>query len=81
MVDLDASEKKFIDCMTNTCSHLPGEPVLPKDSLLYHKFTVLNEINNLRINGERISVELKQRIYNELFLAKKKVTKNLFWSI
>lgn len=75
MVDLDASEKKFIDCMTNTCSHLPGEPVLPKDSLLYHKFTVLNEINNLRINGERISVELKQRIYNELFLAKKKVTK------
>lgn len=75
MVDLDASEQNFIDCMTNTCSYLPGEPVLPKDSLLYHKFTVLNEINNLRINGERISVELKQRIYNELFLVKKKVTK------
>lgn len=75
LVDLDASEQKFIDKMTNTCTYLPGQAVLPKDSLLYHKFTVLNEINNLRINGERISVALKQRIYSELFLQKKKVTK------
>lgn len=75
MVDLDISEEKFIERMTNTCTYLPGEPVLPKDSLAYHKFTVLNEINNLRINGERISVELKHKIYNEVFLQKKKVTR------
>lgn len=75
MVDLDASEQGFIERMTNTCSYLPGEPVLPKDSLLYHKYTVLNEINNLRINDERVSVELKQRIYNEVFMQKKKVTR------
>ncbi|NLD87070.1 MAG: type II CRISPR RNA-guided endonuclease Cas9, partial [Clostridiales bacterium] len=75
MVDLDKSEQKFIESMTNTCTYLLGEPVLPKDSLLYHKFTVLNEINNLRINGERISVELKQRIYTDLFMKVKKVTR------
>lgn len=75
MVDLDASEQCFIEKMTNTCTYLPGEPVLPKDSLLYHKFMVLNEINNLSINGERISVELKQNIYRELFLRVKKVTR------
>lgn len=75
MVDLDASEDAFIRNLTGKCTYLPGEPVLPKDSLLYHKFTVLNEINNLRINGERIPVELKQRIYRELFLCKKKVSK------
>ena len=75
MVDLDASEQYFIEKMTNTCTYLPGEPVLPKDSLLYHKFMVLNEINNLSINGERISVELKQNIYRELFLRVKKVTR------
>ena len=75
MVDLDACEEEFIKKMTNTCTYLPGESVLPKDSLLYHKFMVLNEINNLRINGERISVELKQRIYKEVFLNKKKVTR------
>lgn len=75
MVDLDESENQFIKRMTNKCTYLPGEDVLPKDSLLYHKFTVLNEINNLRINGERISVELKQKIYNEVFMIKKKVTR------
>ena len=83
MVDLDASEEEFIKRMTNTCTYLPGETVLPKDSLLYHRFMVLNEINNLKINGERISVELKQRIYNEVFLQKKKVTRKylLSWLI
>lgn len=76
VVDFDASEEKFIRLMTNTCTYLPGEPVLPKCSLLYQKFTVLNEINNIRLYGERISAEVKQRLYNEKFLNKKKVTKN-----
>ena len=74
-VDLEASENEFIRKMTNTCSYLPGEPVLPKDSLLYHKFTVLNEINNIKINGNKIPVELKQRIYYEVFLSRKKVSR------
>ncbi|MCR5523982.1 MAG: type II CRISPR RNA-guided endonuclease Cas9 [Clostridia bacterium] len=75
MVDLDESENNFIKKMTNKCTYLPGEDVLPKDSLLYHKFTVLNEINNIRINDERISVDLKQDIYNNVFSVKKKVTR------
>lgn len=75
MVDLDMSEELFIKRMTNTCTYLPGETVIPKDSLCYQRFTVLNEINNIRINGERISVELKQRIYSDLFLRVKKVTR------
>ncbi len=74
VVDFEESEHEFIKALTNTCTYIPGEPVLPKDSLLYHKYEVLNEINNIRINGEKISVELKQRIFNELFLQKKKVT-------
>lgn len=74
-VDLDESENEFIRRMTNKCTYLPGEDVLPKSSLLYHRFTVLNEINNLKINGEKISVELKQDIYNNVFLAKKKITR------
>ncbi len=74
IVDLDESEKRFIQRMTNNCSYLPGEKVLPKDSLCYHKYMVLNEINNIRINGVRIPVEVKQGIYNDLFLKDKKVT-------
>lgn len=75
IVDLEASENEFIKKLTNKCSYIPGEDVLPKDSLAYHKFEVLNEINNLKIDGEKISVELKQRIYNEIFMMNKKVTR------
>lgn len=66
MVDLDKSEQKFISCMTNTCTYLPGEDVLPACSLLYSRFAVLNEINALKINQKSIPVEVKQEIYNEL---------------
>lgn len=75
IVDLEATEEAFINELTNKCSYIPGEDVLPKDSLAYHKFEVLNEINNLKIDGEKISVELKQRIFNEIFMTQKKVTR------
>ena len=75
VVDLDASEQEFIKKLTNTCTYLPGEHVIPKDSLCYHKYMVLNEINNLKINGQKIDVELKQSIYKDLFMTRKKVTR------
>lgn len=73
-VDLDASNEEFIKRMTNTCSYLAGEEVLPKSSLLYSRFEVLNEINNLKINGVSIDIKKKQMIFCELFMKKKKVT-------
>lgn len=72
-IDLDASEQAFIDKMTNQCSYLPGEDVLPKYSLLYCKYEVLNEINNIKINGQRITVDCKKEIFG-LFKRNKKVT-------
>lgn len=73
-VDLDKSEDGFIDRMTNSCTYLPGEDVLPKNSLIYSAFEVLNEINNIKINGNDIPVNIKQDIYNHVFLSPKKVT-------
>lgn len=79
MVDLEQSNKEFIQRMTNKCTYLIGEDVLPKNSLLYSKYMVLNELNNLRIRGNKISVNLKQELYKELFCTKAKVTgKGLF---
>ena len=75
MVDRDASEEAFIDRMTNTCTYLAGEDVLPQNSLLYQKFVVLNEINNIKLCGVPIDAELKQKIFNGLFMTKKKVTR------
>ena len=72
-IDLDASEQEFINKMTNQCSYLPGEDVLPKYSLLYCKYEVLNEINNIKVNGQKITVECKKQIFG-LFKRNKKVT-------
>lgn len=73
MIDFDASEREFIDRMTNTCSYLPSETVLPKNSLLYCRFTILNEINNIKVNGVPIPVKAKQGVFR-LFEERKKVT-------
>lgn len=73
-IDKKESAQYFIDRMVKHCTYLNQEQVLPKNSLLYEKFTVLNELNNLRINGEKISVKLKQSIYNDLFKTGQKVT-------
>ena len=73
-VDLDASEEEFIRRMTNTCTYLPGEPVLPKKSLCYTAFQVLNEINCIKINECPIDVQIKQQLYDDLFKRKNNVT-------
>lgn len=76
VVDLAMSNEAFMRNMTNKCSYLHKEDVLPKASVYYQKFNVLNQINKLKVNDQAISVEIKQKIYNDLFLTKKKVTDN-----
>ena len=73
-VDLDASEQKFIDRMVSTCTYLPGEKVLPLNSLLYECFVVLNAINNLKIDGRKLLPETKQGLYRDLFLTQPRVS-------
>ena len=74
VVDIDKSAEKFIQNLTSKCTYVFAADVLPKSSLLYSKFTVLNELNNLKINGKEITVDLKQKIYSELFERNSKVT-------
>ena len=74
VVDKDRSEDEFISSMTASCTYLKGEKVLPKYSLLYSKYSVLNEINNLQVNDTKISVDAKQGIYNDLFLKHRRVS-------
>ncbi len=73
-IDVKMTAEEFIGRMVNHCTYLSGEKVLPKNSLLYERFMVLNELNNLKINGQKISAELKQELYKELFGNGKKVT-------
>lgn len=74
IVDLHKSEEEFIRRMLNQCTYLPGETVLPKSSILYSEYMVLNELNNLRINGKPIDTDVKLKLIEELFKKKTKVT-------
>lgn len=74
VVDTEKSAEKFIENLTNKCTYIFSADVLPKFSLLYSKFMVLNELNNLKIDGKEIPVDLKQKIYHELFERNNKVT-------
>lgn len=73
-VDKDASATKFIKRMTTKDTYLFAEDVLPVASLLYQKFTVLNELNNIKINGHKLEPSQKMNIYEDLFKNGKTVT-------
>mgnify|MGYP002520974905 FL=1 len=74
VIDQEKTHKEFIERMVRRCTYMNNEQVLPKNSLLYEKFCVLNEINNIRIDNVRIDNNLKKTIYNELYKKGKKPT-------
>lgn len=73
VVDKAGSNEEFIRRMTNKCTYLRGKDVVPKGSMYYQAFDVLNQINKLTINSSPISVELKQEIFKNVYLCNKKV--------
>lgn len=75
VVDVEKSAEAFITNLTSKCSYLFDRDVIPKNSILYSKFMVLNELNNLRLDGEKPDVQFKQDIFNDLFMHHKKVTR------
>lgn len=74
IVDRAKSNEEFMRRMTNKCTYLRGEDVLPKASIMYQKYDTLNQLNKLKINDVPIPVELKKKIFDELFLTYPKVT-------
>lgn len=76
-IDREKSAAAFIKNLTNKCTYLLGEDVLPKSSLLYSEFMLLNELNNVRIDGKPLTQGVKQRLIDVEFRKEhKKVTKN-----
>lgn len=78
VIDRNKSAEQFIKRMTGTCTYLQGEEVLPKCSLLYEEFCVLNELNGLRltIDGDReyrLDAAQREGIVHDLFHRKRSV--------
>lgn len=77
-IDKSATAERFITRMTNRCTYLPSENVLPKHSLLYEKFMVFNELTKIRYvleNNKHFAVdtEMKMKIFEMLFKKNRKV--------
>lgn len=78
-IDKSATAERFITRMTNRCTYLPTENVLPKHSLLYEKFMVFNELTKIRYSKENnvyfaVDTEMKMKIFEMLFKKNRKVT-------
>lgn len=70
VVDTAKSEMAFIDRMKNACTYLLKETTLPKDSLLYTEYVLLNEMNNWMVNGRKLTTEDKKVLF-DVYLSKK----------
>lgn len=79
-IDIEKSAEGFIRNLTNKCTYLIGEDVLPKNSLLYSEFTVLNELNNVRIGEtmQKLPLSLKEKVMDNLFSRHKHVSRTKF---
>lgn len=80
VVDVDQSAQSFIERMTNYDTYLPEEKVLPKQSMTYQLFAVLNELNKVTYETEQgrkaiFSKKDKEAIIQHLFKQHRVVTK------
>ncbi len=66
-IDIDQSATRFVKRMTTKDTYLLTEDVLPSASMIYQRFNVLNELNNVRVNDHQLTREQKQAIYRDLF--------------
>ena len=73
VVDIDVTAEDFITRMTNYCTYLPNEKVLPKESLLYQRYMLLEELSQIRIDGKKLSKEDRKAIIEDLFIGKGRV--------
>lgn len=79
IIDKNKSAENFIMRMTGDCTYLAGEKVLPKQSLLYEEFCVLNELNGVRWSDDgddwqRFDTAQREGIVRELFHKYRRVT-------
>lgn len=67
-IDKRESGRKFIERMTTGCTYLKKPRALPKNSLTYERYNALNELNGLKLNGLKFPVDIKQKVFDNVYL-------------
>ncbi|MGN1337829.1 MAG: type II CRISPR RNA-guided endonuclease Cas9 [Candidatus Coprovivens sp.] len=68
VVDKETTAEKFIKRMISHCSYLLDEYALPNNSILYSRYKVMNELKQIKVNGNKIPVEIQHKILEEYFM-------------
>ena len=68
VVNLDKTAEIFIKRMISHCTYLLDEEALPNNSILYSEFKVLNELKQIKVNGEHLTKDEQHKIIEELFM-------------
>lgn len=75
IVDDNKTREKFMKRLTNTCSYLLMEKVMPKVSLAFEEYVILDRLNVMLVNGLPLSSKEKEEVLNYL-LTRSKTTIN-----
>ena len=63
IIDKDESRRKFMNNLTSTCPYLHKEKVLPRSSLIYEEYIILDRLNTMLVNGAKLSFEEKKQLF------------------
>ncbi|MDR0935000.1 MAG: type II CRISPR RNA-guided endonuclease Cas9 [Erysipelotrichaceae bacterium] len=74
LINEDATKAKFMNSLTNKCTYLFAENVLPKQSIVYQDYIVLDRLNKIEIDGRKIDQKLKLDLFNNVISKHKKTT-------
>lgn len=73
IIDDNVTKQKFMKKLTNSCSYLLGEKVMPKVALTFEKYVILDKLNVMKVNGETLSILEKEEVVNYI-LSRPKTT-------
>ena len=76
IIDKDKTRSRFMENLTNECTILNGETVLPAASILYMDYIIFDRLNRIIINGDLITQEIKLDLFNNLISKRAKTTVN-----
>lgn len=68
VVNKDKTAELFIKRMISHCTYLLNEEALPNNSILYSEFKVLNELKQIKINGDSLTKKQQHKIMENLFM-------------
>ena len=73
IIDDNKTKQKFINRLTNTCSYLYSEKVMPKASLDFELYLILDRLNVMLVNGLPLIGQEKEKALNYI-LSRSKTT-------